>query len=420
MPGTQHSWILSGGGTVSHISDNMINVLWADLGTFKLSVVEYTAYCYGDTSSLTITTFPHGGSAGVLISADNNPVCTGDSVTFTVLLTNGGSSPLYKWYVNSVFRSQGFSPMFTYHPSDGDQVKATMNSNKKCVDPSPVTSDTVSMIVASKVPAAISISTPTTTVCPGTNVVVKAKANNGGTSPAYSWYINGVKQIMPNVDLLSFVPVNGDMVYVELLSNLGCALPNQDTSSVIKFTVNGSLIVSESIEQLPTMCHNDTIQLKASPQNEGLLPVYEWYRNNILLPGENRPVFNSMLDKGDLVYSKVTSSLSCAAASSNPATSNVITIARPDTLMITKVDTTNAFCNLPNGKIKINAKGGTGALLYSLSSSGGWRNFPLFDTLRPDWYYINVKDANGCTASNGSYQLLSDPAPQVTTAGGGK
>ena len=44
----------------------------------------------------------------------------------------------------------------------------------------------------------------------------------------------------------------------------------------------------------------------------------------------------------------------------------------------------------------------------------------MFDTLRPDWYYINVKDANGCTASNGSYQLLSDPAPQVTTAGGGK
>lgn len=37
----------------------------------------------------------------VSVSASQNPVCTGASVTFTATITNGGT-PIYQWYKNGV------------------------------------------------------------------------------------------------------------------------------------------------------------------------------------------------------------------------------------------------------------------------------------------------------------------------------
>src|SRR5678809_173633 len=36
----------------------------------------------------------------VTIAPDQNPVCTGTAVTFTSTATDGGTAPIYQWFIN--------------------------------------------------------------------------------------------------------------------------------------------------------------------------------------------------------------------------------------------------------------------------------------------------------------------------------
>ncbi len=85
-------------------------------------------------------------TAGISISATNNPVCEGLPVTFTATPVNGGAMPSYQWQVNGI--NAGINnPVFTYTPVDGDLVTCTLTSNAECVTNNPATSNTISMSV---------------------------------------------------------------------------------------------------------------------------------------------------------------------------------------------------------------------------------------------------------------------------------
>jgi hypothetical protein len=71
----------------------------------------------------------------VAIVADDFNVCTNTSVTFTATPTNGGVNPVYAWYVNGVVQPGETAATFTYTPSDGDQVYATLTSDETCANP---------------------------------------------------------------------------------------------------------------------------------------------------------------------------------------------------------------------------------------------------------------------------------------------
>jgi hypothetical protein len=69
-----------------------------------------------------------------------NPICEGDSVTFTAIPTNGGTSPTYQWQVNGINTGTN-SPIFTYLPSANDQVLCTLTSSEPCTTSNPATSN---------------------------------------------------------------------------------------------------------------------------------------------------------------------------------------------------------------------------------------------------------------------------------------
>jgi len=91
--------------------------------------------------------------AAVSISTPTTSVTTGTSVAFTATPTNGGTAPLYQWYVNDVAVGRNStSSTFNYVPSDGDKIKVTMTSDKSCVnvDTNPATSAIIIMAVSGK------------------------------------------------------------------------------------------------------------------------------------------------------------------------------------------------------------------------------------------------------------------------------
>ncbi|NTW26087.1 MAG: hypothetical protein HGA37_15420, partial [Lentimicrobium sp.] len=88
-----------------------------------------------------------GLPVSVNISASENPVCTGGSVTFTATPTNGGTSPTYQWRLNGSNVGTN-SPTYTNTAlANGNTVTCVMTSNAPCVSGSPATSNVITMEV---------------------------------------------------------------------------------------------------------------------------------------------------------------------------------------------------------------------------------------------------------------------------------
>jgi len=257
----------------------------------------------------------------VSIVASENPVCEGTQVTFTATPVNGGVTPAYQWKVNGV-NAGSDSPVFTYTPSDGDQIIVNCQSSiVNCVSGNPATSNTITMSVTAALPVSVTIVASANPVCEGTPVTFTATPVNGGATPSYQWKVNGVNA-GTNTPTYTFVPVNGDQVTCVLTSSLTCVTGNPATSNTIDMNVTPLLPVSVSIvASANQVCAGTLVTFTATPVNGGTTPAYQWKVNGVAV-GTNTPTYTYVPVDGDLVTCELTSSLTCVTG--NPATSNTI------------------------------------------------------------------------------------------------
>ncbi len=97
----------------------------------------------------------------VTISASpSTTICSGTSVTFTPSPLNGGGSPTYEWFLNSV--SQGISATFiSASLNNGDVIDAIMTSSLVCATPTTASSNIETMTVTpSVVPTIVASAVP--------------------------------------------------------------------------------------------------------------------------------------------------------------------------------------------------------------------------------------------------------------------
>ncbi|MFZ4522400.1 MAG: T9SS type A sorting domain-containing protein [Bacteroidales bacterium] len=256
----------------------------------------------------------------VSISADQNNICQGTMVIFTATPTNGGT-PVCQWYKNSL--PVGINQLtYSYIPSNGDQVYMVMNSSMQCSSGNPATSNVVTMMVNSQLPASVSISPDQNNVCQGTPVTFTAIQVNGGI-PTYQWNVNGVP-VGTNQPTFSYLPASGDLVNVTMTSSLSCVSGNPAISNTVIMTVNPILPVSVTVMvDQNNICDGTSVTFTAFPVNGGT-PSFQWYRNSIPV-GVNQSTYSCIPSNGDVVYAIVTSNLSCITG--NPATSNTVTMA---------------------------------------------------------------------------------------------
>ncbi|MBP6459366.1 MAG: PKD domain-containing protein [Crocinitomicaceae bacterium] len=95
------------------------------------------------------TVYVSGKTAGVSIAADPSNIITyGTPVSFTATIQNGGSTPVFQWYLNGVLLSSEHGYTFTSSTLvDGDVIKCVMISNLPNVVNSPATSNEIVMKV---------------------------------------------------------------------------------------------------------------------------------------------------------------------------------------------------------------------------------------------------------------------------------
>jgi uncharacterized protein (TIGR02145 family) len=350
VAGTMFHWTasLTSGNITGFSADSglVINQVLIDNlatpGVVTYHITPKVGSCTGTTVAYQVTVTP-GLPVSIIISASQNNVCAGMSVTFTAVPTNGGPTPSYQWKVNGI-NSGTNSSTFTYTPVNNDVVTCVLSSSLiSCISNNPATSNAITMTVNPGQPVSITVAPSQNPVCAGNSVTYTATPTNGGLTPSYQWKVNSVN-VGPNNPAYYYIPNNGDIVTCILTSNTTCPTGNPASSNPVTMTVNPNLAVSILIvASANPFCLGSSVTFTATPVNEGSLPIYQWKVNGVSV-GTSSPNYTYNPLNGDLVTCVLTSSVACPLGS--PATSNTITMNVNSNLPagITIVASSNPFC----------------------------------------------------------------------------
>jgi len=285
-----------------------------------------TIDCYTNNPALSNSITMEVGQnlvVGVSISADQNDICEGMSVTYTATPVNGGTTPIYRWKVNKN-SIETYSNTYSYVPANGDVVSCTMISSVNCLSGgNVVTSNSITMVVNKKLPVSVNIVADQNPVCTGMTVTYTATPTNGGSTPIYQWKRNGFN-VGDNSNTYSYAVVNSDVVSCLLTSSNTCVIDNPVTSNSISMLVNQKLTVGISITASDNpVCDGSEVKFTANSVNGGTNPIYQWIKNGEKV-GTNSGAYSYVTANGDEISCTLTSSENCVQNS--PATSNTITM----------------------------------------------------------------------------------------------
>ncbi len=259
------------------------------------------------------------------------PVCEGTQVTFTAITAYGGASPTFQWRVNGVAGGTNSNVFTTSTLNDGDTVLVRMISNQNCAVPTTVFSNFIVADILPYLSPVVSIGAlPGLTVCAGDSIYFTANGVNGGVSPFYQWYLNGLPS-GSNSNNYSGTFSNGDSIHVILTSSYLCLNQPSDTSNVMAAVVNPNLTPSVGITVNPVgaVCPGDLLTFTAAPVNGGLVPVYEWFVNGLQVPGNAAVYSSATLQNGDLVRARLISSETCLTSPS-AGSNNIMVVISPN------------------------------------------------------------------------------------------
>lgn len=280
------------------------------------------------TITITANVIP---SVSIAITAGNQTMCAGSSITFTAAPTNGGTAPAYQWQINNVNTAGATSAIFTTTTlANNDVVTCVFTSNLGCVTTPTAVSTGITVTVNPLITPSvnIAITTGSQTSCAGSSATFTATPTNGGAAPAYQWQVNGINAAGATNPIYTYTPANNDVVTCVLTSNAGCVSPATATSTGITMTVNPNLPPAVSIaitSGSQTMCAGSSVTFTATPTNGGAAPAYQWQVN-----GTNTVTGNtftsSTLANNDIVTCILTSNAGCVLPATATSTGITVTV----------------------------------------------------------------------------------------------
>lgn len=281
-------------------------------------IMTSTASCLTQTSaSSNIITMNVGNPVTPLVSvsASSAVICAGSAVTFTASVTNGGVAPTYQWKVNSVNAGTNSQVFTTTSLQNNDIVTCniTVDPTMACVTSSSAVSNAVQITVNLPLQPSCTILSSGNAVCAGTLVTFTATAVNAGSSPVYSWKVNGFNAGANNPIFSSSNLSNNDRVIcVVTAGSTGCVLPSIP-SNVITMLVGSAPAVS--IVPVPDPVPAGTqLQLNASAGGTG--NSFLWTPSGLLVnPNVLNPITRP-LDSTTTFYLNVTNAAGCSSIAS--------------------------------------------------------------------------------------------------------
>jgi len=254
----------------------------------------------------------------VIIVPDLNVVCQGQTITFTATPVNGGTTPTYSWKVNGITIAGAALPTYSYIPVNGDLVNCILTSSEICTSSNPASSIQHQVSVSPNLLVSITINPDVNPVCLGSTVTFTASPVNGGTTPAYQWFVNSIPVPGNNNPVYAYIPINGDLVSCTVTSSELCTTNNPASSIQHPVSVSPGLPVSVTIAASSNpFCPGSSVTYTATPVNGGSTPSYQWKVNGINTGTNSTYTYNPV--NSDSVRCVMISNLGCVTGS--PASS---------------------------------------------------------------------------------------------------
>ena len=206
-------------------------------------------------------------------------MCAGTTVTCVATSTSGGTAPVFDWYKNGTIAFSGTPYVFI--PVNGDSIYCKITSNALCRLVDTAVSAVKVFSVNPGLPPSVTVSiTPGSSVCPGTGVACTANPLNGGSSPQYQWFKNGI--MVRNGSTYNFTPANGDAVYCKLTSNASWRTSDTAVSATSIIAVTDPVTPSVTVTASPgdSVCSGTSVTCTAVSVNCGTSPTIRWYKDN--------------------------------------------------------------------------------------------------------------------------------------------
>jgi gliding motility-associated-like protein len=269
-----------------------------------------------------------GGPPSVNIAASSDTVCSGSSITFTATTLNAGTNPAYQWKLNGINTGSNSNIFSATSVVNGDVVTCVIKTDPdfSCAPPGvSATSNEVVMDVINKALPSVTVNTASDTVCIGVPVVFTANTSNAGTNPVYQWKINGVSVGTNSNNFITSSLSDKDVITctVTVDPSFTCSLNNSVMSENKTMTVKNVLAPTVSVSASANeICKGDTVIFKATVENTGASPLYNWILNNSMIDDHSNNLSMSTLSDSDQLYCQVVPD--GTACSSSSVSSNII------------------------------------------------------------------------------------------------
>jgi len=378
-----YQWILNGANVGSNSPNYTSSMLQNSdiISCIMISNVSCATATTVNSNDLTMIVNPSVSPSVSIVSSENG-VCEGTPITFTAAPVNGGT-PSYQWLVNGANVGSNMSTFTSTTLTDGDVVSCVISSTAPCVSPVMATSNTIVMNLYPNLTPSVDIaSQPTGTICPGTAKEFTAVATNGGTSPTFEWFVDGVS--VGTGSTLSGTYSNGQVITCTMTSTQPCVMPaivDANPITVSTFTVTPVTISDNA----------GTLTSSATYGNQ-------WYEvNSGVVVGAIGQSFTPLTD--GVYYVIVTDANGCTATSNQiefilegideNGAATVTFFPNPTSGNLT-VTFNKAF---NNGTLKVENAIGELVLEKSINQAAGSVFTVDFSTYAPGSYFIIVKDA---------------------------
>ena len=347
---------------------------------------------------------------GISINATSNPTCTGTTVNFNAIPTNGGTSPVYQWKING--NNVGISSSsHSYTPTNGDVVTCTLTSNVNCATGNPATST----------PIVMSVFLPIPTITGSSSTCLGALGATYTTEPNmtdYTWTVSAGGTIISGSNnstlTVAWNTIGAKTVAVSYTNSYGCT-PATPTI----FNVDVLPLPVPAITGLNSVCEAAS---GVQYTTDGGMTSYGWSISpggTITSGGNNQTITVTWNTIGaQWVEANYTNASSCRATS--PSRFNVTV----NPLPIPAITGSSSVCETVTG-IQYNTDAGMSAYSWTVSQGGTITAGATSQTVTVNWntagnrwLKVNYTNSNGCNASSATqYNVTVNPLPVPAITG---